>query len=322
MSTIIRTGFLNIYKEAGFTSHDVVAKLRGMLHTKKIGHTGTLDPAATGVLPVAVGRATKAIDLLPDHSKAYTAELLLGTKTDTYDTTGVVLEKKEVHATEEQIAEAMRSFVGRIAQMPPMYSAKRVNGKRLYELARTGVEVEREPAAVQIDSIEIVEIRIPYVRFHVECSKGTYIRSLCYDIGEKLGCGGCMGELLRTRAGSFRLENALHLDEVQRAVDENRIDSIFLPIDMAFENFPKGIVSKNLTNAAVNGALIPSKSVNLTEKADNTLNAASSGTAAKENDELSLSDAPMVRLYLFDGRFLGLYSYDGRVYRIKKMFLE
>ena len=182
-------GIINVYKEAGFTSHDVVAKLRGICRQKKIGHTGTLDPQATGVLPVCLGSATRACEMLTDRTKEYVAELLLGQITDTQDTTGTVLEEREVTVDEAQVREVIGSFVGGYDQIPPMYSARKVNGKKLYELARAGKEVERQASHVDLPAIEILEIRLPVVKFRVECSKGTYIRSLCADIGGKLGCG-------------------------------------------------------------------------------------------------------------------------------------
>ena len=193
-------GIINVYKEKGFTSHDVVAKLRGIVGQKKIGHTGTLDPDATGVLPVCLGKATKLCDLLTDKNKTYEAVLLLGKTTDTQDITGEVLEEKSTEAlTEEKVREAIEGFIGDYEQIPPMYSALKVNGKKLYELAREGKVIERKARPVKILDIQILEIDLPKVRMEVSCSKGTYIRTLCHDIGEKLGCGGCMESLILTR---------------------------------------------------------------------------------------------------------------------------
>ena len=184
-------GIINVYKEKGFTSHDVVAKLRGIVGQKKIGHTGTLDPDATGVLPVCLGKATKLCDLLTDKNKTYEAVLLLGKTTDTQDITGEVLEEKSTEAlTEEKVREAIEGFIGDYEQIPPMYSALKVNGKKLYELAREGKVIERKARPVKILDIQILEIDLPKVRMEVSCSKGTYIRTLCHDIGDKLGCGG------------------------------------------------------------------------------------------------------------------------------------
>ena len=211
-------GVLNIRKEKGYTSFDVVAKLRGILHMKKIGHTGTLDPEAEGVLPVVLGKATKLVDLLTEKQKTYEALLHLGLETDTQDMTGTVLEEKPVEVTEEDVEAVIREFVGEYQQIPPMYSALKVDGKKLYELAREGKTVERKARTVHFYEIDIKEINLPYVRFSVTCSKGTYIRTLCHDIGQKLGCGGCMEELLRTRSGNFVWEDSMTLAQVEEAV--------------------------------------------------------------------------------------------------------
>ena len=186
-------GVIVIRKEKGFTSHDVVAKLRGILHMKKIGHTGTLDPDAEGVLPVALGKATRLVDMITDKEKTYEAVMRLGVVTDTQDMSGTVLSQTtELSVTEEELCTVVSSFVGDYMQVPPMYSALKVNGKKLYELAREGKTVERKPRPVHFYEIEILDISFPLVRFRVTCSKGTYIRTLCHDIGEKLGCGASM----------------------------------------------------------------------------------------------------------------------------------
>ena len=198
-------GIVNVYKEKGYTSFDVVAKMRGIFKQKKIGHTGTLDPDAEGVLPVCLGRATKVCDLLTDKDKEYETVLLLGVVTDTQDLTGEVLARKEVNASENEVKSAILSFVGEYMQVPPMYSALKVNGQKLCDLARKGVTVERKARPVTIHGIEILSVDLPEVRMRVHCSKGTYIRTLCQDIGEKLGCGGCMKSLLRTRVAAFAL---------------------------------------------------------------------------------------------------------------------
>ena len=211
-------GIINIYKEVGFTSHDVVAKLRGIVKQKKIGHTGTLDPDATGVLPVCLGNATKLCDMLTDKSKEYEACMLLGVTTDTQDMSGKVLENKQVSCTQEEAREAVLSFIGEYDQIPPMYSAIKVNGKKLYELARNGIEIERKPRRVEISHIEILECSLPEIHFRVSCSKGTYIRALCADIGDKLGCGAAMKSLIRTRVGTFVIEEAWKLSEVEKMV--------------------------------------------------------------------------------------------------------
>ena len=225
-------GIINVYKEKGFTSHDVVAKLRGIVGQKKIGHTGTLDPDATGVLPVCLGKATKLCDLLTDKNKTYEAVLLLGKTTDTQDITGEVLEEKSTEAlTEEKVREAIEGFIGDYEQIPPMYSALKVNGKKLYELAREGKVIERKARPVKILDIQILEIDLPKVRMEVSCSKGTYIRTLCHDIGEKLGCGGCMESLIRTRVSTFRIEDAKTLDEIETLKQEGKLAEL-LEADM------------------------------------------------------------------------------------------
>ena len=239
-------GIINVYKEKGYTSHDVVARLRGILKTKKIGHTGTLDPDAVGVLPVCVGNATKVADILTDRDKEYICEMRLGVTTDTLDMSGKVLTESPLSQVEKlderDIADAVNSFKGDIMQVPPMYSALKVNGKKLYELARSGVEIERKPRPVTIHSIKIEEICLPVVKLRIECSKGTYIRSLCDDIGKKLGVGGAMESLVRSRVGRFKLEDAKTLDEIEAYVSEHTdgfahidISPLFVGVDDLFE---------------------------------------------------------------------------------------
>lgn len=214
------SGMLVINKEPGYTSSDVVAKLRGILHMRKIGHTGTLDPMAEGVLPVCLGSATKLTELIADRDKEYVARLRLGVVTDTQDMTGIVLKEAPAdHIREEAIRDAAKRFCGTIEQIPPMYSAVWSNGQRLYDLARKGVTVERQPRAVTISELEILSVDLPIVTMRVVCSKGTYIRTLCEDLGNALGTGGAMEHLLRTRVGKFTLEEALTLGQVQEIMD-------------------------------------------------------------------------------------------------------
>lgn len=215
-------GIINVYKEKGFTSHDVVAKLRGIFGQKKIGHTGTLDPDAEGVLPVCLGKATKVCDLLTNKEKEYETVLLLGKSTDTQDITGTVMQESPVSCGEGQIREIVAGFVGEYAQIPPMYSALKVDGKKLCDLARVGVSVERKPRNVQIFSIDILEMELPRVRMRVHCSKGTYIRTLCHDIGAMAGCGGCMESLLRIRVAEFKVQDAKKLSEIEAQVQTVR----------------------------------------------------------------------------------------------------
>ena len=251
-------GIVNIYKEKGYTSHDVVAVLRKVVGQKKIGHTGTLDPDATGVLPVCLGRATKVCELLTDHDKTYEALLLLGKTTDTQDISGEVLEERNPgNLTEEEVRSCIESFIGEYDQIPPMYSALKVNGKKLYELAREGKTVERKSRKVQIHGIRILEMNLPHVRMEVDCSKGTYIRTLCHDIGEKLRVGGCMEELERTKVGRFLKEAAVTLDEVRQMMEQGEGAELFTPRDQIFAELPAGTVTDAKAWMSYNGNDLP-----------------------------------------------------------------
>ena len=228
-------GIINVYKEEDFTSNDVVAKLRGILRQKKIGHAGTLDPAAVGVLPVLLGSGCRISEYMMDHDKTYRVVLKLGVSTDTQDMTGHVLESFDISGiSPEEIKNAVLSFQGEYDQIPPMYSAKQINGKRLYDLAREGITVERKPVRVKISSVRIESIELPDVIFTVDCSKGTYIRTLCADIGEKLGCGGAMAHLTRTCVGGFHIEDALTIGKIQELADSGRIEERIIPVEEMF----------------------------------------------------------------------------------------
>ncbi len=246
-------GIMNIYKEAGFTSHDVVAKLRGIVKQKKIGHTGTLDPDAVGVLPVCFGSATKLCDMMTDKTKEYEAIMRLGVKTDTQDLSGRVLEECKVCVSKEAVEAAIMHFVGGYEQIPPMYSALKVNGKKLYGLARQGREVERQPRHVDILSINILEMNLPDVRFVVSCSKGTYIRTLCADIGDKLACGAAMAALKRTRVGSFKIEDAITLSKVQELAASGQCEDYVVAPDYIFMEYAGAVVKPEAENALANG---------------------------------------------------------------------
>lgn len=260
------SGIINVYKEKGFTSHDVVAKLRGIFKQKKIGHTGTLDPDAEGVLPVCLGKATRVCDLLADKDKEYVTTLLLGKTTDTQDISGTVLEESQVSCTEEEIKETICGFVGTYSQIPPMYSALKVNGKKLCDLARAGVEVERKPREVKIYSIEILGMDIPRVKMRIHCSKGTYIRTLCHDIGKQAGCGGCMESLLRTRVADFKVRDARRLSEIEaqaRSVRDNHADrelsredfpGLIYNTDSVFMQYPDVVVREEFSRLLYNGS--------------------------------------------------------------------
>ncbi len=234
-------GILIIDKPQGWTSMDVCAKLRGMFHEKRVGHAGTLDPMATGVLPVFLGRATRAVEFASDSDKEYIAGLKLGVSTNTQDTTGETLETRPVNVSREDVAAALARFTGDIEQVPPMYSAIKINGKKLYELARKGKEVERKPRPVTIHALELLEDEVPpgtdYL-LRVACSKGTYVRTLCHDIGQALGCGGCMSSLRRVKAAGFTLADRVTLETVQAAVDRGEGESLLLPVDLCFPDRP------------------------------------------------------------------------------------
>lgn len=306
-------GVINIYKERGFTSHDVVAKLRGILKQKKIGHTGTLDPDAEGVLPVCLGKGTRLCDMLTDHSKVYEAVLLLGQSTDTQDVSGTVLQEASVEVSEEEVREAIMSFVGSYDQIPPMYSALKVNGQKLCDLARAGKEVERKARLVEIYEIQIEEIYLPRVRMTVSCSKGTYIRTLCHDIGEKLKCHGCMESLLRTRVGQFQLKDSLTLAQVETYRDENRVSEIVMPVDQVFSDCPALKLTKEAAKLGYNGNPFSSTQA-LTED----------GQTVDKSLEISLNSGKWFRVYDPERVFIGVYAYDRKrdQFRPEKMFYE
>ena len=306
-------GVINIYKERGFTSHDVVAKLRGILKQKKIGHTGTLDPDAEGVLPVCLGKGTRLCDMLTDHSKVYEAVLLLGQSTDTQDVSGTVLQEALVDVSEEKVREAIMSFVGPYDQVPPMYSALKVNGQKLCDLARAGKEVERKARPVEIYEIQIEEIYLPRVRMTVSCSKGTYIRTLCHDIGEKLKCHGCMESLLRTRVGQFHLKDSLTLAQVETYRDENRVPEIVMPVDQVFSDCPALKLTKEAAKLGYNGNPFTSTQA-LTEN----------DQMVEKSSDISLDGGKWFRVYDPEGVFIGVYAYDSKreQFRPEKMFYE
>ena len=298
----MKSGIINVYKEKGFTSFDVVAKLRGILRTKKIGHTGTLDPDAEGVLPVCIGRATKVCDILTDKDKIYEAVMLLGVETDTQDTSGEILKELPVEVSENMVREAILSFVGEYAQVPPMYSALKVNGKKLYELAREGKTVERKARNVQIFSIEILEIALPRVRMSVHCSKGTYIRTLCHDIGQKLGCGGCMEKLLRTKVGVFELKDTLKLAEIDALAKQGVVEERIISVDELFDDYFKVWIKEEFDVVVHNGNRIKKKMF----------------------EQKLASNAERLRVYDSKSEFIGIYEFSKERGDFKpvKMFYE
>ena len=249
-------GILVIDKSAGWTSQDVAAKLRGVFHERRVGHGGTLDPMATGVLPVFIGRATRAAEFLESAEKEYVAGLRLGVVTDTQDTSGTVLETNPVCVTCAQLEAALRQFLGPIEQIPPMYSAIKINGQKLYELARRGQEVARRPRSITIHALELLEGEGADWTIRVRCSKGTYVRTLCHDLGRALGCGGCMSSLRRTRAGSFTLAQAVTMQQVLDFAAGQDLQQLLMPVDAVFAAHPPLIVTLGQAAKLKNGAQV------------------------------------------------------------------
>lgn len=248
-------GIIVVNKPLGKTSHDMVYFMRRLTGIKKIGHTGTLDPDAAGVLPVCIGNATKVADMLTLSDKRYRAELTLGKTTDTQDASGKVLTQRTVNVSAEDIADAVMRFVGEIEQIPPMYSAVKQNGKKLYELARQGIEVERKKRKITIHEINITEIDLEgrRVKLDVLCSKGTYIRTLCADIGEMLGTGAYMSALERTQTGPFTLGESYTVDELEKKRDEGTLEETLIPTDAVFLDYPKIVLNEKQTRSITNG---------------------------------------------------------------------
>ena len=284
-------GLIAVWKESGYTSHDVVAKLRGILHQKKIGHTGTLDPQATGVLAVGLGLGTKTFELLFDHWKTYEAEITFGVETDTEDIWGNILQTEEFSRTKEQITEAINSFVGTYNQVPPMYSAKKVDGKKLYQLAREGKVVERKAVPITIRSINVLSVSDNKARFEVTCSAGTYIRTLCVDIGKKLGSKACMSSLTRTMAGGFSKNLALTLDEIRILAENGRLEENLITIEQALSHFPKAVAAQTHEKQLKNGNAIELSAIVSIEQ------------------DIEKTDK-QIRLYLENGEFIGIYRSD------------
>ncbi|HZG57325.1 tRNA pseudouridine(55) synthase TruB [Paenibacillus sp.] len=288
-------GVFPLWKDAGMTSHDCVAKARKLFRMKRIGHTGTLDPDVSGVLPLCLGRATRIVEYVQELPKTYEAEMTIGYATDTEDASGAVVERVDaVEATEEQIRAAAGAFVGDIEQTPPMYSAVKVEGKRLYELARAGIEVSRKSRQVTIHAIEVTDIRrdgpYPKVRMTVTCSKGTYIRTLCADLGRALGYPAVMSALVRTASGPIRQESCVTFAEAERLMAEGKLASKLLSIGEALAFLPSGTVSEAAVLPALQGRKLYEKAVRL-------------------DDGVDLRDDALVRLYGGE-RLIGLYSKD------------
>lgn len=320
-------GILIVRKERDYTSNDVVAKMRGICRQKKIGHTGTLDPNAEGVLPVCLGNATKLCDMLTDRSKEYTAELTFGITTDTQDIWGQVLTdsgEKWRELSAEEIEKAVVSFQGKHEQIPPMYSALKVNGKRLYELARAGTVIERKAREIEIEEIELLPPEgcpetmahraacfsmLPKLWIRVVCSKGTYIRTICQDIGEKLGCGAVMSSLVRTRVGNFRLDEAHTLSEIEKIRASAGLESILIPTDACFREYPAVKVKEEAARFLKNG---------------NELRLSMAEISGGEKSGFTgMPDESLLRVYDKDGIFYGVYllQKQRRVLKPWKMFL-
>ena len=279
-------GIVIVDKPQGWTSQDVTARLRRVFSTRRIGHGGTLDPMATGVLPVFVGRATRAVEFFEHAEKTYEATLRLGMKTDTQDITGTVLEERPVTVTEQDILNVLPAFRGEILQIPPMYSALKVNGQKLYDLARKGKEVERQPRSITIHELELLHFDGQDARIRVRCSKGTYIRTLCNDIGEKLGCGGCMEELLRSKVGRYSLEESHTLAQVEAAVADGTIQDMIYPVEEVLADYPALYADSYGDRLLANG------------------NPLSDNLVSPQHKE------GWVRMYASDGTFTGIFQWD------------
>lgn len=288
-------GILNINKPTGMSSFDVVRKIKTVAKTKKVGHTGTLDPEASGVLPICIGRATKLVDYIMNDYKIYKVELKLGITTDTYDREGKIIKTSEVNLLDEEVKKVIKSFLGEIDQIPPMYSALKVNGERLYSLARQGIEIERKPRRINIYDIEILNIDIPNINFLVKCSKGTYIRSLCYDIGEKLKCGGTMWNLQRVQTGSFNISNSIELEDL----NNDNIHNYLISMDKSLESYPKLLVESKYEKLIFNGVVI--KDSRLVDKI--------------EKDKL-------YRVYVGENEFIGIGIKNDFGFKMEKLLVQ
>lgn len=291
------TGIICINKDKDITSFGVVAKCRGILQEKKAGHTGTLDPMATGVLPIMLGGATKFLNYLPDSDKGYRATLILGKTTDTLDITGTVLSESEVTATADDFASVLEKFRGVIMQVPPMFSAKSVDGVRLYDLARQGIEVDRKPCQVEIKSLELIEHHGNEYVIDVLCSKGTYIRSLIDDIGRELGCGAVMTRLVRTKAMGFSLDDCVTLDELQSRRDNNLgFDDILHDVEDIFRDYKKVMISPAQSTRFANGGALDLKRV-----------------------KAKINTNELCRVYSQENIFLGLGQSDGDELKVARL---
>ena len=293
---IIMDGIINVFKNKKMSSFDVVSKIRKIAKTKKVGHTGTLDPEATGVLPICIGKATKIIDYIMKEDKSYYVEFKLGIKTTTYDMEGeIILEKQTDEISDDDIKKAILSFVGEYDQIPPMYSALKKNGVRFYELARKGIEIEREARRINIIEIKDIKINNPDISMVVSCSKGTYIRSLCYDIGEKLGVGATMTEFKRIKTSYFEEKDSINIDDI----NEENIGSYVISIEKALSAYPYIKINKGYSKLLINGVRV----------------------ADKRFSSDSIEDGKLYRVYDEENKFIGLGSKDKNGFKIEKLLI-
>jgi tRNA pseudouridine55 synthase len=302
-------GVLPVLKPAGFTSHDVVAKVRRIVRERRIGHTGTLDPGVTGVLPLCLGRATRIVEYLQEMPKTYRTTLKLGIATTTEDLSGEVVERREVGGIDEaQIRDKLACFAGTIWQTPPMYSAVKIQGKKLYELARQGIEVERPPRQVTIHRLELISLHLdtpyPEIGLEVECSKGTYIRTLCSDIGRALGYPAVMADLIRTASGSFTLDHCIALEQIEEAAGDGTLSEYLIPVDRAIDHMPTVILPSPLSEMALSGVKIPIERLE--------------GAPRSALQSLVGSNGAPVRVYSDLGQFIGIFrQVDDRLQAVK-----
>ena len=346
-------GIINVYKEAGYTSHDVVARLRGILHIKKIGHTGTLDPDATGVLPVCIGKATKVCDIITDRDKTYEAEVVLGVATDTLDVSGTVVDVKNVSVTGDELKAVLLTFIGETEQIPPMYSAIKINGKKLYEYARQGKEIERKPRCIRIDSIELLDDvgtvseipdgqgmigktlshddieAFPSFKIRVTCSKGTYIRTLCEDIGKKLGTTAAMKSLVRTAVGRFKITDAITLDEIEKTVtsdgtdDPEKLSDKLIAVDEVFITYRAVKIKPAAKKLLINGNPLLFKDIETILASSEVPDAKRPGDAETESGQKKrgyIAEGEIIRVYDDTDDFMALYRCENNRLKVYKFF--
>ena len=315
----VYNGLLNVYKEPGYTSNDVVAKLRGILHQRKIGHTGTLDPDAVGVLVVCLGNGTRLCDMLTEHTKEYIAVCRLGVITDTQDMSGTVLQEQQVNVTTEQLHAAVMAFVGDYDQIPPMYSAIKIGGRKLYDLAREGKEIERQPRRIHIDAVAVLDTSLlqseHIFTMEVKCSKGTYIRTLCHDIGQRLGCGAAMQHLTRTAVGSFHLEDAITLGQIEQLRDAGMLQDRIQSSEQLFRDLDAVRIDDAWRVQIENGNSF---------KPEQILSESPEQEQDITDPDKMYEDGERVRVYGQDGTFFGIYRFNAKTisFQVEKFFFE